>query len=81
MRAGKSRTLFLDRFLPGLGDDVAVDVYVCPYAGTSRGELAAVSLLGGAAAAEAVVERCMQAKASERALKRDEEYMLCVWQQ
>ena len=45
MRAGKSRTLFLDRFLPGLGDDVAVDVYVCPYAGTSRGELAAVSLL------------------------------------
>jgi hypothetical protein len=34
-----------DRFLPGLGDDVAVDVYVCPYTRTSCGELAAVSLL------------------------------------
>jgi hypothetical protein len=42
--------VFLDRFLPGMGDDIAVDViavdvYVCPYARTSRGELAAVSLL------------------------------------
>jgi hypothetical protein len=37
--------MFLDRFLPGMGDDITVDVYVCPYARTSRGELAAVSLL------------------------------------
>jgi hypothetical protein len=36
---------FLDRFVPGLGNDIAVDVYVCPYARTSRRELAAMSLL------------------------------------
>jgi hypothetical protein len=36
---------FLDRFVPGLGNDIAVNVYVCPYARTSRRELAAVSLL------------------------------------